>query len=313
MAENLLDRISAMSAELSKSERRVAQAILDDPKQVLAENLSLLAKRAQVSEPTVFRFCKHFGATGFPDFKLALGSTLSSENTQSRERVRSGDSVDDIVDKVLSNNISLLKELSRKLDTTVLARCIDVISQSRRLIVVGQGLSKFQAQAFSARLLQLGMPCESYADPALMYPCCASLRPGEVLLLLSASGYNRDLIKAATICQQNAVTVVGLCPEFSTLAPLCTLVLKCGEGARLFADPHADNRLAQFCLLEILASGIALRRADIVRDLRPRLESALRETYVVHEEDLSTAESQPQPQETELKPGEPISALNWPL
>ena len=61
--ENILDRIAA-ETDLTKSERKVAATILKNPALVVNENIAQLAKRAQVSEPSICRFCKRFGAEG---------------------------------------------------------------------------------------------------------------------------------------------------------------------------------------------------------------------------------------------------------
>ena len=53
MAENILDRISRESVNLSKGERSVAKIILDDPLLSAGENIAELATRAGVSQPTV--------------------------------------------------------------------------------------------------------------------------------------------------------------------------------------------------------------------------------------------------------------------
>ena len=82
--ENILDRIAA-ETDLTKSERKVAATILKNPALVVNENIAQLAKRAQVSEPSICRFCKRFGAEGFPAFKLILSATVSAENLKKVE------------------------------------------------------------------------------------------------------------------------------------------------------------------------------------------------------------------------------------
>ena len=77
MSSNILERIEN-ETDLTKSERKLAQVILKDPAIVVNENIAQLAKRAQVSEPSVCRFCKRFGADGFPAFKLVLSAVVSA-------------------------------------------------------------------------------------------------------------------------------------------------------------------------------------------------------------------------------------------
>ncbi len=74
----LLTTISAALPELKKSEAKVASVILKDPDAATRSSIAALAYAAGVSEPSVNRFCKRFGATGFPDFKLQLARSLAS-------------------------------------------------------------------------------------------------------------------------------------------------------------------------------------------------------------------------------------------
>ena len=73
----LLDSIRTQLDSLSKSERKVALAVLDHPGQTVSQNITALAKSAQVSEPTVVRFCRTLGYDGWHEFKLKLAQGLA--------------------------------------------------------------------------------------------------------------------------------------------------------------------------------------------------------------------------------------------
>ena len=75
---NLLSELNAVLPDLNKSETKVANAILEDPEAATRSSIAVLAAAANVSEPSVNRFCKRFGAKGFPDFKLRLARSLVS-------------------------------------------------------------------------------------------------------------------------------------------------------------------------------------------------------------------------------------------
>ena len=61
----LLDSIRTQLDSLSKSERKVALAVLDQPSVTVSQNITALARHAQVSEPTVVRFCRTLGYDGW--------------------------------------------------------------------------------------------------------------------------------------------------------------------------------------------------------------------------------------------------------
>ena len=73
----LLDSIRTQLDTLSKSERKVAQAVLRNPQRAIAENITALARNAHVSEPTVVRFCRAIGYHGWREFKMKLAQGLA--------------------------------------------------------------------------------------------------------------------------------------------------------------------------------------------------------------------------------------------
>lgn len=74
----MLERIHQCRNSLSKSEQKVADAILAAPQTAIHSSIATLAKIANVSEPTVNRFCRRLNTKGFPDFKLALAQSLAN-------------------------------------------------------------------------------------------------------------------------------------------------------------------------------------------------------------------------------------------
>ncbi len=76
--ENLLEQIQSRLEELNKAERKVAQVILHDPQQATRFSIAALAQASSVSEPTVNRFCRSFGMSGYPELKIQLAQSLAS-------------------------------------------------------------------------------------------------------------------------------------------------------------------------------------------------------------------------------------------
>ncbi len=70
--KNLLEQIQSRLDELNKAERKVAEVILQNPQQATRFSIAALAQAAAVSEPTVNRFCRSFGMSGYPELKIQL-------------------------------------------------------------------------------------------------------------------------------------------------------------------------------------------------------------------------------------------------
>ncbi len=64
----MLDRIKASLPSLAPAEQRAGRLVLSDPRSFANLPVSELAERAQVSKPTVVRFCR---SAGYDKLKLA--------------------------------------------------------------------------------------------------------------------------------------------------------------------------------------------------------------------------------------------------
>ena len=73
---DIVARLRETAATGSRSDRRIAAEILADPDFAPHVAIARLAARAEVSEPTVTRFCRSLGCAGSREFKLRR---LSSE------------------------------------------------------------------------------------------------------------------------------------------------------------------------------------------------------------------------------------------
>ena len=313
MALNLLDRISAMANDLSKSERKIAAAVLAQPQLTVSESIAQLAKRAEVSEPTVCRFCKRFGANGFPDFKLALGATMAKDSHSLPDRVKRGDSVEDVANKVIDTTVAMLRDLSRTVDLTVLARTVDLLSQSRRVIVAAQGLSAAAALDCGSRLLRLGIACETVTDSSLMRMSCASLRQGDLLIAISATGRSLDVLSAVKIARQNGAAIVAVCPDKTPISAESILTLKCGQFGDVKGDDLMIGRMMVQTMLQIVIAGVMLRRADAISHLKDALTKAQELSYIQSEDSPVLAVEEKSESTKDLKPHEPITtiAFDW--
>ena len=89
-----------------KAERRVAQVILDDVGLSARSSIGEIARRAQVSEPTVTRLCRTLGCNGTRDLKLRLAGALYSGVSYLQDITPTDDDVAAIKRKVVGGFLS---------------------------------------------------------------------------------------------------------------------------------------------------------------------------------------------------------------
>ena len=77
LGQNVVEATRAAYHNLRKSERKVADLVLADPRRVLGATLVQVAEMVEVSQPTVVRFCAGIGIASFQEFKLQLAHTVA--------------------------------------------------------------------------------------------------------------------------------------------------------------------------------------------------------------------------------------------
>ena len=305
---NILDRI-ASETELTKSERKLASIILKNPAAVVNENIADLAKRACVSEPSVCRFCKRFGADGFPAFKLLLSSLVSSSDIKKVAGIKSGDSVSDVISKSIGKARSQLLNLERNIDESLISRVIDVISQSRRLIILALGLSEFIAKDIHSRMLQFGFVTEVYTDRMSQELAVATLHSSDVALVICSSGEHPDLINIVKSVKQNGAVSVVLTSDETKFKDDASLVVSVTDKISPDDESYFDNRVSLLLLSQIIVSGVSLRRALAVNANKDKLLSARKKIYNTSEKTDAVEEKVETNSKSETQ--SPITSIDW--
>lgn len=305
---NILDRI-ASETELTKSERKLASIILKNPAAVVNENIADLAKRACVSEPSVCRFCKRFGADGFPAFKLLLSSLVSSSDIKKVDGIKSGDSVSDVISKSIGKARSQLLNFERNIDESLISRVIDVISQSRRLIILALGLSEFIAKDIHSRMLQFGFVTEVYTDRMSQELAVATLHSSDVALVICSSGEHPDLINIVKSVKQNGAVSVVLTSDETKFKDDASLVVSVTDKISPDDESYFDNRVSLLLLSQIIVSGVSLRRALAVNANKDKLLSARKKIYNTSEKTDAVEEKVETNSKSETQ--SPITSIDW--
>ena len=182
------------SAQAVQGRAAVAHLLLEQPRSFLQDPVADISKNAQVSQPTVIRFCRTLGFTGLSDFKLKLASGLTGTIPVRHSQVRVGDSAPDLSAKVLDNTVSAIMALRDSLDANAVERAIELLHRARRIELYGAGNSSVVAQDGQYKFFRLRIPAVAYAEPRLELMAADLLGPGDVVVAISSSGALPELL-----------------------------------------------------------------------------------------------------------------------
>jgi RpiR family carbohydrate utilization transcriptional regulator len=147
---NLLEQIQRRIEDLNKAERKVAEVILRNPQQATRFSIATLAQTAQVSEPTVNRFCRSFGVSGYPELKMQLALSLASGAAYVSQAVEPDDGPAEYTPKIFGSAIASLDSACQSLDPQLVSRAVDLMIQARQIHFFGLGASATMRHVNSA-------------------------------------------------------------------------------------------------------------------------------------------------------------------
>jgi RpiR family carbohydrate utilization transcriptional regulator len=273
----LLDSIRTRLDTLSKSEKKVALAVLAQPAHTVGGNITALAKSAQVSEPTVVRFCRSLGYDGWHEFKLKLAQGLALALPGANEQPAQDDLAADLINKICSRSINTLLDLRNNLKAETIQRTLDILARANKIEFYGQGTSGIVAADAQHKFFRSGVPTVAYADPAIHSIAASLLHQGDAVVAISQRGNNPALVRSIKLARRSGADVIVLAPSGTPLADMATVLIPIDLVFN--TDPYTpiSARLAYLVVIDILAVGLALQRGPEFRKKMQNAQKALLE------------------------------------
>lgn len=274
---NMLEKVQSQLEHLSKSERKVADVILAAPGRSIHLSIAMLAQEANVSEPTVNRFCRSMNTRGFPDFKLHLAQSLANGTPYVNRNVDEDDSVEAYTGKIFESAMASLDHVRQSLDKSAVNRAVDLLTQAK-IAFFGLGSSAAVAHDAMNKFFRFNVPVIYSDDIVLQRMSCMNCNDDDVVVLISHTGRTKSLVELAQLARENDAMVIALTSAGTPLAREATLAITLDVPEDTDIYMPMVSRLAQLTVIDVLATGFTLRRGAKFRDNLKRVKEALKES-----------------------------------
>lgn len=254
---DIFSTLQEEKARLSPSENRIADILLNDFEFAVNASIIELAEKADVSPPTVTRFCRRLGCESFSDFKVQLARTAYVGMRYLKPEPKStnpGDVAQDIITKA-QNALFLLH---RSLDLAAIELAAERLSRADMIYAFGSGgNSSMIANELQNRLFRFGLHVTASSDHGMQLMMAAAAKPTDVLIGSSFTGRNAKLVRAFTLARESSVTTIALTQSNSPVAQVAEIVVPIDlqEGTNIFRP--TSTRIAYLAAIDILASLVA--------------------------------------------------------
>lgn len=261
---SLLQLMNSSTIRLSKSDRKLATIIQADPSAVIHQSIALLASAADVSEPTVNRFCHKLGCDGYPDFKLRLAQEISSNGQLFVDNLSRDDDSSMVIKKIMSSIQSSIQSLANTIDPDVLNAAADAIATCKSVHFFGMGASSSVALDAQHKFFRFGMPVIAHTDYINQRMACSMMDHNDVAVFISYTGRTDAMIINAELAKQCGAVVIGITSQVSILAAQCQFILNAvtAEDTDLFTP--MTSRIIHLAVIDMLATSVALKLGDRV-------------------------------------------------
>ncbi len=280
----MLDRIRASIPTLPPAEQRVAKQVLLDPRTFASLPVVELALRAQVSKPTVVRFCRSVGYDGLADFKRKLAGTVNEGVPFVHRAVDEDDKSADVVVKLIENAVSAFLKYRNDAATHAFERAVTALanagSSGKRIDFYGLGNSGIVAQDAQHKFFRLGVHTQAISDGHIQVMSATMLQPGDCAVIISSSGRSRDLLDVTEIARRKGASTILITASGSPLAQTAQ-----GQNNILLAVDHPEDfdryspmvsRLLHLMVIDILTTAVALRLPSNLRSMLQEIKKNLR-------------------------------------
>lgn len=257
---SILNQIRRVRDGLSPAEQRVADLVVSQPRTALNEPIAKLARAANVSQPTVIRFCRSLGCDGLSNFKLRLASSLTGTMPITHIQVTDSDSMLELGDKVLSNTASAILQVRNHLNPKTIDQVVRLIADAKRVEFYAVGHFGSVAEDAQFKFLRMGVSAMSYTAPRLQLLAANVLDPSVVVVVISGSGQIQELLEVVDKAQERGATVVAITASQSALARKADIALILDNIEDSSSQVPMITRILHLLMIDILIVGVTMQR-----------------------------------------------------
>ncbi|GAB5467463.1 MAG: MurR/RpiR family transcriptional regulator [Rhodospirillales bacterium] len=272
-AGSLLHQISSEIANLGAAEQRVARYVTADPGGTINLSMAALAAESRVSDPTVVRFFRRFGFSGYNDFKMRLAQDLVPAAPFEYEGIQPHESVAEVVRKTCTNSINAIQRALQDFNVAEIERATEALLKADWIAILATGISEIAALDAEHKFFRLGLRCAAVVGSSRQTALARNTRPGEILLIFSQSGATRRLVEVAEAARERGATTLAVTAPGSPLAETADHLIGIKPYQRIELMTPLASRLNHQLLVNMLVTTMSIASGAQFPDQLPALDS----------------------------------------
>lgn len=258
MDKKILREINSNLKFMSTVERKIADGILENPKEFTKLTLEEFSNLSGASQGSIVNFAKKYAKGGFPQLKMEVASCVAIEIEKEHNLKDVGQYKKTVLD--VFNNIKIACDNTYAVnEESVFGSVVDKILCAKKVEIYGVYRSAVVANDLYLNLVQMGVPATFVSDVLSCEISASFLDKDSVFIAISISGKTKEVIDAVKIAKDKNVPII--CITGNKNSPLAKL-----SDDVLVATPSGKNdavsnevRIAQIALTDALCEFLRKR------------------------------------------------------
>lgn len=286
MKEDLLLKMEEMMPQFSKSQKLIAEYILNHYEKAAYMTALKLGNAVNVSESTVVRFAIELGYEGYPQLQRSLQSHIKNKLTSIQRmdvtRSRLGDL--DPVEGVLTQDIEKIRSTIECVSRENFENAVETIITAKNIYIQGAMSSGILASYMNyyLRMILDNTSLIGSVGTSEMYQQMIHIGEGDVLIAMSFPRYAKSTIEACKFAHESSAQIIAVTDSDSS--PL-TQYAQIPLYARSDMVSFVDSLVAPMSLINALIVAISNRNRCRAEQTFGRLEQ-LWERNEVYKKDV---------------------------
>ncbi len=258
MSDNLdvMTELQRNYADLTQSQKRIAEAIVENPEFVAFATVDKLAARLGIASSTIVRFAYRLGLDGYPELQERVRVLVRSRFRGADEGSGDESAVAHLGDSTaaasLRRDLENLRHTIADLDGVTIEKAVGLLTAAPRVFFTG-GLSSRALAAYAAHTLNrlrgnVRMLSTDDASADIL-----EMTADDVLVVISFPPYASQTLQILNAARRRDVTIVGITD--SPISPLGTVDVTL--SARVSGIGPQNSLVAPVAVVNVLLNGVA--------------------------------------------------------
>ena len=280
-ASSLILDIQLSYNQFTKTEKKIADFIIQNTNQVLFMSITELSESCGVADASVHRFCRTMGVKGYQEFKMKLSLSVTPDGeTDAGKEIEIEDSnsnsLEFKLDKILQGHINALKETRMLMRMEEVIKTIEMMEKADNIYFFGIGDSLLTAREARNKFLRICKKVSCIDDPHMQAMTASMACDRDVIIIISYSGATKDNVYVAKIAKKAGAKVVGITRFLkSPLTAYTDTLLVCGSNEGPLDGGSMGAKLSQLYIIDVLFQEYYSRNKEISTENNKKTSKAV--------------------------------------